>query len=277
MTYHNIISKIKTILSLFSKLSMHYKLICSQFNISLIKKPYLIPMLAIIYQCILNAGMVYCDIWDWNIGKYLLNDPIEPNQLENNKQDGVVAYPQIIEKLADSLLHGENFDNENNTIDHDYELYKQDYLHLRNVMKEIQYDEVYGGLKSWVYDDISYLDSFANFKEYNGVVYTTREANLVETLSILYDNSKALKDVGIQAYLDDGSINPIIDTNTKAYVLQLINTMPHDNFISLMKDFNVIISLNLDIPTDNSKDNVLINVFYSKLEETFNDYINSQL
>ena len=80
-------------------------------SILIIRKPYLLPVLAVVYQIFLIAGVLCCEWWD--IGGFLLSEPTElPANNNNNRISGNIQYPEAIEKLGGLLL---DFPPENNS------------------------------------------------------------------------------------------------------------------------------------------------------------------
>ena len=80
-------------------------------SILIIRKPYLLPVLAVVYQIFLKAGVLCCEWWD--IGGFLLSEPTElPANNNNNRISGNIQYPEAIEKLGGLLL---DFPPENNS------------------------------------------------------------------------------------------------------------------------------------------------------------------
>ena len=72
-------------------------------SILIIRKPYLLPVLAVVYQIFLKAGVLCCEWWD--IGGFLLSEPTElPANNNNNRISGNIQYPEAIEKLGGLLL-----------------------------------------------------------------------------------------------------------------------------------------------------------------------------
>lgn len=72
-------------------------------SILIIRKPYLLPVLAVVYQIFLKAGVLCCEWWD--IGGFLLSEPTElPANNNDNRSFGNIQYPEAIEKLGGLLL-----------------------------------------------------------------------------------------------------------------------------------------------------------------------------
>lgn len=71
-------------------------------SILIIRKPYLLPVLAVVYQIFLKAGVLCCEWWD--IGGFLLSEPTElPANNNDNRSFGNIQYPETIEKLGGLL------------------------------------------------------------------------------------------------------------------------------------------------------------------------------
>ena len=80
-------------------------------SILIIRKPYLLLVLAVVYQIFLKAGVLCCEWWD--IGGFLLSEPTElPANNNDNRNFGNIQYPEAIEKLGGLLL---DFPPENNS------------------------------------------------------------------------------------------------------------------------------------------------------------------
>ena len=72
-------------------------------SILIIRKPYLLPVLVVVYQIFLKAGVLCCEWWD--IGGFLLSEPTElPANNNGNRISGNIQYPEAIEKLGGLLL-----------------------------------------------------------------------------------------------------------------------------------------------------------------------------
>ena len=115
-------------------------------SILIIRKPYLLPVLAVVYQIFLKAGVLCCEWWD--IGGFLLSEPTElPANNNDNRSFGNIQYPETIEKLGGLLLdfppensspssdnEGENAEpSSNNDAENAHEVCFKDYYNSVNI------------------------------------------------------------------------------------------------------------------------------------------------